>query len=284
MITKIKIFENSSSSLFKNEHELKEILIKDEDFAKGEVHQAINNIMYDKWEKNNDWGYDNVVEWFSNKFGTLPEFCIYLGSYNGQVCDGGHHQYFDNGYASSESKGMWGSSKDTKKHDEFIHLFKELDLDKIEFGKEAYNIANRFELELDDEYETCSECGGSGDANCEDCNGYGTKECGSCGGSGEDSEDEDEYCSECGGDGEILCDTCSGDGSNRCEECDGSGEYVSEHDVPNTYLWEKLDSEWYKVNDSFMDSFDNYLKTLTLDGEKISDLVETSKETQNFNL
>jgi len=285
MVTKFKLFENHNSSPFKDEHELKEILLKDKDFAKGDVHQAIINIMYDEWQDHKDWGYDKALNWFGEEYGMLPEFCVFLGSYNGQVGNGGHAQYFGNGYASSESKGGFGDYRDLTKHEEFTYLFKDLGIDKIEFGKEAYEVANNFNLEFDDEYETCYSCDGNGEADCDVCNGQGTVECGSCGGSGEgDSEEEDIYCEECDGDGVLPCDECGGDAVMRCDECDGQGEVISERNVPMISHWDHLDTKWYEVNDSFMNSFNDYLKTLTLDGEKISDLVKLSKDTQGFNL
>lgn len=241
-----KINENSNISLFNNEHKLKEILINDQDFAKGEVHQALVNVGYDAWNDvtHDNWTYDDMLNYIS-KYGDMIIFATMFGIYNGQVCNGGHAQYFDNGNASSESHGMWGSYKDIAKHEDMVELFNDLDLkDKLSvYGKEIYNVINNFELEFDDEMDTCQECDGSGEIELGEDEGYET-----------------------------------------CPECDGKGEVVVEENVPMTYEWEKLDNKWYKFNDSALEEFNNYLKTLTLDGEKISDIIPIANNYQKYNI
>ena len=51
----------------------------------------------------------------------------------------------------------------------------------------------------------------------------------------------------------------------------------------NSRTWNKLDDEWYDgVNDDFMEDFNNYLKSLTIAGEKIMDLFEISIFRPNY--
>lgn len=276
-----------SNEIFKNEKELKEILLKDKDFAKGEVHQALVNVGYDAWNDSThgNWSYDDMIEYIS-KYGDMIVFATLFGAYNGQVCNGGHAQYFDNGYASSESRGTFGTYRNIDKHEEMIDLFKELDLinNLTEYGKQIYDLIRKFTLTLGDETDTCPECGGNGEIECPECDGRGVVECTVCGGTGENSENEDEYCNMCDGDGEVECSECYGNSYETCSECNGDGEVVVERDAPQTWRWDSLDSKWYDFNDNALEEFNNYLKTLTLDGEKIGDLIPVANSSQKYNI
>ena len=280
----LKIYEShDESTLFFDEEGLKKILLKDKNFAKGEVYNAIMNIAYDEWQKHQNWTYDQTLSWINQNFGTLPFFITLFGSYDGQVCNGGHFQYYENGYASSDSHGFTGTYKDIEKHENLVEIFKELDLDSIlPSGKIVYDIISRFQLDLDDEIEVCSECDGNGTVDCTECDGNGSTDCKRCGGDGEDEDGE--QCEECDGDGSIECEECKGNGYITCEDCDGKGEVETGYEVPDKSEWERLDTEWYKVNVKFINEFNEYLKTLTLEGEKISDLVELAEQSQKYNL
>ncbi len=275
-----KIYEKSEVA-FDNEKELKDILLQDEDFAKGDVHQALMNIGYNEWQKQPNWSYSDMLN-YAEKYGDMVILSTLLGVYNYQVCNGGHLQYYDNGYASSNSSGVFGNYKDIAKHEDMVLLFSELGLkDKLKLGNEIYNIINQFDLELGDETESCEYCGGSGSEDCRECNGDGEIPCSSCQGDGEN--DEGEECEECGGSGSIPCEECGGSGSIPCENCDGSGEIVVE-DVPMTGFWDILDDSWYKINEKALEEFNNYLKTLTINGEKISELIPVANSTKKYNL
>lgn len=280
MITKFKIFESDlNNNLFKNENELKELLIKDKYFAEGEIFQALVNIGYGEGRSHNE-----VVDWISDKFGELPVLCILLGIYASQVYNGGHYQYFDNGYASSGSFGTNGHYNDIENHEELVYLFETLGIvDLVKKGKEAFNVINNFELEFGDDIETCTNCGGSGTIECYDCGGSSEVNCVNCGGSGENA-DSDEDCGNCNGDGITPCETCDGEGETECEDCGGSGDYVGERDVIQTRTWDKLDEKWYDISEEFLEEFDKYVKGLNLDGEKISELIKFASTTKNYNL
>lgn len=276
-----KLYENNNSvKLFKDEEKIKYLLLQNEDFAKGEVHQAIMNIIHDNWSNNK--GYSEIVEWTENNLGLLPTFALMLGKYNYQVGNGGHLQYFDNGYASSTSLGFGHDYKDIDLHEDFVHLFKELDIiNKLKSGQKAYNVISKFELDLYDESDDCDYCNGSGREDCFSCNGNGKIDCEECGGSGEN--DEGETCTNCNGDGEVDCEECEGDGSMTCSNCDGDGYIESDRQIPETSEWDNLDTKWYQINDDFMQEFENYLHTLTLDGEPIEDLIKLASH-QKYNL
>lgn len=274
------ILENNNESLFKNEKELKDLLLKDEDFANGEVHQGIMNVIHKFWDQK--MSYDDIIYLVSKKFGKLPLLALLLGKYNYQVGNGGHIQYYDNGYASSESRGFGYSKENINIHEEFLNLFKDLEMDEIlANGKKAYDIINSFELDLEDEIDSCPECNGNGRINCYKCDGNGVADCEECGG---DGEIDDETCGNCGGDGTIECDECDGRGDVECDECNGKGEYETGQRIPDTNYWEKLDSRWYEIEEDLMSQFEDYLKRQTLDGDKIEDLIPVAKSTQKYNL
>lgn len=282
-INEFRIYENTQNPLFINQDKLKDLLLKNEDFAIGEVADAITDSAYVEWKNRNNWNYEDAVNWLQENFGNLPAFTMYLNSYNGQVCNGGHHQYFDNGYASANSRGFGAVYHDIDAHDNFVELFKILDISNIlPSGKKAYDVISKFELDLEDEIETCDNCSGNGQVDCSKCSGNGSIDCEECDGSGEDSEGGE--CSNCDGNGTIDCDECDGKGSEHCDECDGQGEIETGNQNPDTNVWELLDTQWYEINEEFMKEFDDYLKSLTLDGEKISELVDIAYATQAYKL
>jgi len=281
-----ELFESIENSISlwvqRNEHKLKEELIEDSDFAEGHVFQGILNILYDEWQKNSNLSYDKLIDWVSSTYGELPKFAMYLASYNYQVGNGGHSQYFDNGYASSRTKGF-GSYDNIDLHNDFEEMFKELKMDEIlEVGKKALQIIQSFTLDFDDDVEECSNCSGSGREECPECSGSGSKSCPACGGSGEN--DEGEKCDECGGNGDVDCDECGGECDIRCGECDGDGQVVVAENVPMIEGWDNLDNRWYEIDDKVVDQFNAYLRTLTLDGEKMEKLISLANSTQKYNL
>ena len=276
----LKIYE-SVNLQFKNEYKLKELLMNQKSFAEGDVHQAIVDMAHDEWKNNKDWSYEDVLCWLDDNFGDLVLFSMYLAKYNYQVGNGGHCQYYDNGYASSDQYPSVGGNID--KHDQFVELFNKLNLKELlSSGSKAYDVISDFNLELEDEIEECSECRGDGEVNCTYCDGTGQVDCEDCNGSGEDNEGE--KCDNCDGDGTLVCSECGGNGNERCGECNGEGQIDTGNQIPNGGNWDRLDNRWYNISDKFMEEFNNYLKSLTLEGEKIEDLIPLAKDSQNYNL
>ncbi len=277
----LKILENNDNNVFKNEKELKTLLMQNKNFAKGDVHQGLLDIFYSHYSNNID--YDAFLELINEKYGELAEFCVFFASYNYQVCNGGHLQYFDNGYASSTSHGFGSEYNDMEKHEYFKELFIKLNFNNLlKNGKTAYDIISDFDLDLIDEEENCGNCGGSGQEECFNCESNGRVDCDVCGGNGED--DDGEPCGNCDGDGQIECGDCDGDGNYKCEDCHGSGIYESGKQIPDSESWSRLDERWYEINEKVIEEFNNYLKSLTLDGKNIIELIELAKSTQNYNL
>jgi len=116
----------------------------DKDFQNGDVWQAILNIGYAKWQSSESLAYDDMTSWMRIEFGVLAEFCILAGKYNQQVCNGGHEQYFDNGYAScGEDRYPY---EECELHLRLIRHAKKLGVDGDEIGKKVYEIWKRFRL------------------------------------------------------------------------------------------------------------------------------------------
>lgn len=278
MITRFKIFEKSNYlPVFKNEDKIKEYLSNNKDVAEGDIHQGLVELIHDEWNNNHKGAsYEQILDWTAEELGQLPLFAMYLAKYNYQVCNGGHAQYFDNGYASSQSNGFGSRYHDIDKHNDFIDVFKDLEMNEIlPSGKKALNIIEKFDNDLNDEIETCDNCGGRGEAPCDDCNGSGQVDCDHCSGSGED--DEGEECGNCSGDGHFECDTCAGRGHDNCQDCGGEGEISTGQQVPNYSEWSELDDQWYSVNDDLMTEFNDYLKRLELDGKKMTDIIKSAE-------
>jgi hypothetical protein len=278
----IIINENiNDNEIIKNQEFIKKLLLKDHAFSQGDVHQAIMNIIHDQWENNRNYSYIDILHWVSTEFGKLFEFTMMLGKYNYQVENGGHSQYYYNGYASNKN-GRRGYYDNIDLHEHFVELFEDLDMVSIlEHGKEAYGVITNFTLDLNDDVEQCSQCSGTGQMECEKCNGRGIVECDMCGGGG---EIDDETCNDCSGDGEYECDECYGKGELECEDCSGDGEVETGYKSPDLDDWNILDKKWYGISNIVMEEFENYLKTLKLDGEDIKHLIDVSDSIQKFNI
>jgi len=218
-----------------------------------DVWHILTEMGYKEWQ--NDESDVNTLtdmtDFAREKYGELVEFAILLRNYIGQVNNGGHSQYYSNGYAGSGGGGFSNHGDDMTNHHRLIELYLELkdDVGEKEWYKPLLDIMEDFDIELDDErYE---------EGQCEDCN-YGQKECEECYGSGSvEGEDEDGECGSCGG-----------QGSTECDYCDGSGntEYDNENYNEPTYqtieLWKSLDSRLYDLDNKvdFDKVFNEYFK------------------------
>lgn len=104
-----------------------------------------------------NWGYSDMVEWTKETFGEWFAMMILLGKYNQQVCNGGHIQYLDNGYASVSMRG-WGSHDDIGLHQEMESYFEKFWLKELPEGEKVFEILKEFRPETRpageyDEYE-----------------------------------------------------------------------------------------------------------------------------------
>jgi hypothetical protein len=255
-----------------------EIFKKELEVEKGSPHQAILNVAYSHWQEkgNEDWDYGDMVENTFEKYGDVAAFAVMLGKYNQQVTNGGHMQYYDNGYAS-------GSHKDLQPidlHTDMMDSIKESGLSKNTLGSEVYSIMEEFadairEPEEDEFKKECDDCQGSGKVTglCPTCKGAGTV----------DAEEEGQEaldCPDCDGSGEgeeEICDKCGGEG--YCEK-ETRGNLSEE-----TYgAWEKLDTRYYAIDDRWMDLLGTYFGEWIEKGKdplKENKKVEVKKESHS---
>lgn len=164
-----------------------------------------------------------------------------LTDYTYQVNNGGHSQYFDNGYASFLTIGLgYFSSKteDISLFNDMHKLFKKY-FPKNDITNKMNNIMDNFENNIINE-------------DCHSCEGVGYFE-----------NNEEKQCSCCNGDGYINdeeCDECNGSGyfideeNEECFECHGRG-YYDTFTCSNTDKIDKefysIDKEWYKLLENF---------------------------------
>ena len=127
-----------------------------------------------------------------------------FGNYYYQVNNGGHFQYFDNGYASEVHTGCFSKKdSDISAHEELISLVKKY-FPNTEVAQKFLDLLEDFQNHVIP--EECGYCNGNGyeeyDVDCPDCGGSGEIDgdtCSTCGGTGTITEEE--TCSECHGDG-----------------------------------------------------------------------------------
>ena len=152
------------------------------------IHQDLLSIAYADWQAAHDWSYADMLKNAAKKYGELVEFAILIGKYNQQVCNGGHFQYWDNGYASANTGGCLANHSDTILHERLIDLFKTYKFNKLKFGSAVYAGLISF-LRSAEKPGDCYNCHGVGgwDEIDEDGEEY-FDECGSCTGSGDDDD------------------------------------------------------------------------------------------------
>lgn len=151
-------------------------------------HQAILNIAYNDWQReDNNWGYAQMLKNAEKKYGELAMFAVLVGKYNQQVCNGGHSQYWCNGYASAKTDGFGTSHDDSELHEELMDLLSKHGLRvSTKHGEAVYQIMTEF-LEAAGEVDGCFECDGSGHFEAEDEDGSPyEEECCTCRGTGVD--------------------------------------------------------------------------------------------------
>lgn len=202
------------------------------------------------------WGRHEMLTNAVEKYGLAFKTFVQLGNYNYQVCNDGHYQYFDNGYASDGGGCFQSHDPECALHHEMIEAFNDVILDNSpEEFKEAlrrgFKIMSKFNITVDEERyvdEECDECSAYGTVDCQHCNGNGVVE-------GDDGEET--TCPECGGRGTVTCDSCGGEGRVEVDN-----ENYGQPD--NLVSLEKLDDEWYEQDDEFMTALNAVAKKLIL--------------------
>ena len=207
------------------------------------------------WQYSDTMTYSEFVDETNKKYGPLAKLAVLLAKYNYQVCNGGHAQYWDNGYASRTTSGFMQDHEEMELHEELIALVKE-HLD-IELKDELLSIMKEFDIDV---YDTCEECDGSGEFECDDCIGTGDNVCDQCDG-------DDEECSKCDGTGVIECIECDGSGHVDCGCCNNG---VAPERTILAFNDNELDSRYYRINEKieeqtetfFEKAIEHYSKTI----------------------
>jgi hypothetical protein len=96
--------------------------------------------------------YNDILNWCETTYGSLAKFAVLIGKYNQQVCNGGHIQYFHNGYADGKGGFMSDHDPSIPLHKELIKLFMKTNLDD-DISQQVLRILKCFEIELDKEEE-----------------------------------------------------------------------------------------------------------------------------------
>lgn len=126
--------------------------------------------------KDKKMGYVELLAHTEQALGPVAKLLVMLGSYDGQVCNGGHLQYFDNGYAS-EGGGCFGKhTPECPLHQELIALFEKYKFTLLPHGREVLAILKEFRISINEERNHTESCGCCGDRDCEECGGSGEVE------------------------------------------------------------------------------------------------------------
>ena len=123
------------------------ILQRTDEIEEDGYHQAILNIMYEHWQENAG-SYKDTIEWYKNEYGELAQFAVLIGKYNQQVTNGGHLQYYDNGYADEKSGFGGHHDPDIPLHQILTVLFSQSGLRDMT-STAVFNILQEFRIALD---------------------------------------------------------------------------------------------------------------------------------------
>ncbi len=116
----------------------------DESFREGDFHQATLDLFFAAWQTSRQGdSYSELIQKFQDQVGDLAAFAVLCGKYNQQVENGGHLQYWDNGYAGRESV----------LHDKMMDLMETLGAHKTAQGAEVYRVMSAFDGQAWDDYE-----------------------------------------------------------------------------------------------------------------------------------
>ena len=187
------------------------------------VWQSILNVFYKRWQADQYKGYSEMIA-AALEESEYYALAILLGKYNQQVCNGGHVQYFDNGYASISGGGYASTKDNIELHQELEDLAGKL-LPESDLKEVLMECLKKFEGRISEGSEECGDCNGEG--------GWYT-------------EEEEEYEDE---DGEMSYGT--NEEWETCWSCHGDGYIDTDglmYDI-TTYGKDALDDLYYTISD-----------------------------------
>ena len=121
--------------------------------------QRLLNLGYNEWQKpeRRGWQYADMIDWAAQTYGEVVKFLILIGKYNQQVCNGGHIQYFDNGYADGTGGCFSDHDPDITLHKEMVQRFEQLGLRQTPIGAQVHDVISGFRIETATEDEFCCD-------------------------------------------------------------------------------------------------------------------------------
>ena len=124
-----------------------------------DYHQTILNIGYKWWQRaeNKNMSYLNMIDYMAETYGEIFAGFILVGKYNQQVCNGGHFQYYGNGYADGKGGCFSDRDFDHPLHRRLISWFEKIikenqDKDYINDLNNAFIVVKKFmDISIDTE-------------------------------------------------------------------------------------------------------------------------------------
>ena len=125
-----------------------------------DYHQTILNIGYKWWQRaeNKNMSYLNMIDYMAETYGEIFAGFILVGKYNQQVCNGGHFQYYGNGYADGKGGCFSDRDFDHPLHRRLISWFEKIikenqDKDYINDLNNAFIVIKKFmDISIDTVY------------------------------------------------------------------------------------------------------------------------------------
>lgn len=118
------------------------------------LHQAFMDLAYDGWSQGGaeHWSYQDMLNNARFVYGEIVEMAIMLGNYNYQVENGGHSQYFENGYASEGGGCFNDHDPDCPLVSRLITLIDKHGIAKTELGKKVRGLLCEFQVRTSDNH------------------------------------------------------------------------------------------------------------------------------------
>lgn len=172
--------------------------------------ELIMDKSYELYE--DDYTYNDFIKRVIKEFGEKAAFAVLMGKFNHQVCNGGHDQYYFNGYSGDDELNI-------SMHKLLIKFFNKYFTYNNKITREYREILDLFEPEEEYEKESCSRCDGAGEID----------------------EDNDEFCS-------VSCPECYGSGEQESSSTIVINS-PSMDDLDNRYY--KIEKELMKLGEKF---------------------------------
>ncbi len=101
--------------------------------------QSLVDLGYDEWQKQ-DWSFEDMIQYCKLKYGEIVELAILTGKYHQQVLNGGHFQYFDNGYSGTHDERYREYDHGVPLTQRMRALLEKYELVNTDYGKKVHSI------------------------------------------------------------------------------------------------------------------------------------------------